>query len=223
MNPVPELKVCGLTRLDDIAGCLGADIRYLGINRYEPSPRFVTGSALPALVAAIPPGRRVYVDVAPDLAKLNAAVAAGFDWFQIHFDPDTTPESTVAAWAEQTGNAALWLAPRLRGGALFPGRLLKYAGTFLIDGYSPGAFGGTGKTADWAGVAALTAAHPGKTWIVAGGLGPDNLAGAAELSHADILDLNSGIEDSPGVKNLSKLAAALTRLRGPKDSRARLA
>lgn len=208
----PDVKVCGITREQDILACLAGGVRYLGVNRHAPSPRCVPEEAVPALLAKIPAGRRVYVAVAPELPDLAAADRQGFDFFQLHFDPLSVPEKRVALWSECVGRDRLWPAPRLAGGSGFPSPLMKYAAAFLIDGYSPAAYGGTGKTADWAGVAALKSMHSDKTWIVAGGLNPDNVVDAERASHADILDLNSGIEDAPGIKNAQKLAEALARL-----------
>lgn len=209
---LPAIKVCGLTRPEDIRLCLAERVTYLGLNRYSTSPRFVPDDALKGLLDLIPSGKRVFVDVAPGLTELVTADRQGFDFFQIHFDPQGIPEKRIALWAENVGKERLWLAPRLAAGTTFPTHLLKYASAFLIDGYSPGAFGGTGKTADWGGVAALKSVHPEVRWIVAGGLRPDNIIEAANTSHADVLDLNSGVEDAPGIKSAEKLGEALARL-----------
>lgn len=208
----PALKVCGLTRPEDVRVCLDLGVRFLGVNRYAPSPRCVPAERVPGLLAMIPVGARVYVDVDPGLPELHGAKEAGFDIFQIHFDPARTEESRVRMWRDSVGAARLWLAPRLAGGATMPAFLFEHAGTFLVDGYSPGAFGGTGKTADWAGVAALRSLHREKTWVVAGGLSPVNIVEAARASRADVLDLNSGVESAPGVKDAALLAAAVARL-----------
>lgn len=208
----PYVKVCGITRVEDIRACLKLGVHYLGLNRYAPSPRCVPPERVAELLAAIPTGRRVYVDVNPGLPELHDAEAAGFDVFQIHFDPHTVEESRLRLWKEKVGAARLWLAPRLKGGTPLPHHAFGCAGTFLIDGYSPGAFGGTGKTSDWAGIAALKTLHRDKTWVVAGGLGPDNIVEAVRASHADVVDLNSGVESAPGIKDAALLARALDRL-----------
>ncbi len=208
----PLIKVCGLTRPADIAACMEQGVQYLGVNRHAPSPRCVPEGSVRALLNLIPEGRRVYVAVAPHLPDLAMAESQGFDIFQIHFDPNTVSESVVRLWSECVGAKRLWLAPRLSGASAFPSHLLRHASAFLVDGYSPEAYGGTGKTADWTGVAALKSMHADKTWIVAGGLGPANILDAARASHADILDLNSGIEDAPGLKSADKLRAALAAL-----------
>ena len=209
----PALKVCGITRAADIRDCLSLGVKYLGVNRYAPSPRCVPADKLAPLLALIPGGRRVYVDVNPGLPELHDAKEAGFDIFQIHFDPQQVDEQRIRMWSESVGADRLWLAPRLAGGAKIPPFAYKYAKTFLVDGYSPGAFGGTGKTADWAGVAALRSMHRDKTWVVAGGLSPVNIVEAAKASHADILDLNSGVESAPGIKDFPLLHEAVSRLR----------
>lgn len=209
----PLVKVCGLTREEDIRACLELGVKYLGLNRYGPSPRCIPASRVKTLLSMIPRGRRVYVDVAPGLPELTTADLQEFDFFQIHFDPVATPESRVALWSDCVGRDRLWLAPKMKPGVTFPTQLLRYAKGFLLDGYSQDAFGGTGKTADWGGAAALKSVHPEKTWIVAGGLNPENIREALAASHADILDLNSGVEISPGIKDPTLLARALDRIR----------
>ena len=91
--------------------------------------------------------------------------------------------------------------------------MLDYADTFLCDGFHAGQFGGTGRTADWACFNALKAAYPQKRWLLAGGLGADTIEEAATATGANFFDLNSGIEDAPGVKNAEKLAHVLALLR----------
>lgn len=209
----PSVKVCGITRAPDIQDCLELGVRYLGINRYARSPRCVPAGELEGLLPHIPVGRRVYVDVNPGIPELHDAMHAGFDFFQIHFDPHQVDELRVQLWSGLVGPDRLWLAPRLSDGTTMPHYLFRYANTFLIDGYSPNVFGGTGKTADWSRVAALRSVHKEKTWVVAGGLSPANIVEAANLSHADVLDLNSGVESAPGIKDVRLLKQALGRLR----------
>lgn len=210
---IPDIKVCGLTREEDIRACLDLGVKYIGINRYAPSPRCVPDHRVKSLLKLVPRGRRVYVDVAPGLPELTTGDLHEFDIFQIHFDPVATPESRVALWADCVGSDRLWLAPKLKPGVTFPTHLLKYAKGFLLDGYSIDAYGGTGKTGDWHGLAALKSVHPENTWIVAGGLNPDNVVEALRTSHADILDLNSGVEESPGLKDHERIARAIDNIR----------
>lgn len=200
-----QLKVCGQTRADDarIAAEIGAD--FLGFIFYPKSPRGITLDTYRALAAELPAGpKRVAVMVAPSADELIEVIAAGFDFFQIHFE-HTTPPETVRGWSALTGAARLWLAPKLPPEADVPAEWLPLADTFLLDTFHAGGFGGSGKTGDWPKFARHRAAHPGKTWILAGGLNPDNVADAVAKSGARFIDVNSGVESAPGLKDHAKL------------------
>jgi phosphoribosylanthranilate isomerase len=205
-------KVCGLTRATDarLAAELGAD--YLGFILYPKSPRYLSLADYEALRADLPAGpRRVAVMVEPTAAELAAALAAGFDFFQIHARAESAI-AAVAAWSVAVGPARLWLAAKLPPGAAFPAGWLPLADTFLVDTFHAEGFGGSGRTGDWSGFAKLTAAHPEKTWVLAGGLSPDNIAAARAASGARFVDVNSGVESAPGLKSPEKLRALAAAL-----------
>jgi phosphoribosylanthranilate isomerase len=204
-----RLKVCGLTSLVDaeLADRAGAD--YLGFVLYAKSPRHVTPARFRAMAARLPDRRKVAVMVEPSAAEL--ATAAGFDFVQIHF-PHDLPPGTVAAWAGVVGRQRLWLAPRLPPAATLPPALLPLADTFLFDAFHAEKFGGSGQTADWTKFRQQRELHPEKTWILAGGLNPDNISVALKATGARLVDVNSGIEASPGVKDPAKVAAFVARL-----------
>src|SRR5437660_7079579 len=107
-----RFKVCGLTSLVDaeFADRCGADC--LGFVLYPPSPRHVTLPQYLAMAPRLPARRRVAVMVSPTPAELKAARDAAFDYFQIHFPPET-PAAEIAAWRQITGDRKLWLAPKL--------------------------------------------------------------------------------------------------------------
>ena len=103
------------------------------------------------------------------------------------------------------GAHRLWLAPKLPPGEDVPVEWLPLAATFLMDTFHAGGFGGSGKTGDWAKFARHQQANPQHTWILAGGLNPENIADAVARSGAHFVDVNSGVESSPGVKDHAKL------------------
>lgn len=207
-----RLKVCGQTRVEDacLAAELGAD--YLGFILYPKSPRHLSLGAYAALRAELPVGpRRVAVLVEPSAAELEAAKEAGFDFFQVHARAEL-PLADVVAWSAAVGAARLWLAPKLPPGAPFPTEWLPLAETFLVDTFHAEGFGGSGRTGDWGGFARLMAAHPEKTWVLAGGLSPANIAAARAESGARFVDVNSGVESAPGLKSPEKLRALAAAL-----------
>jgi phosphoribosylanthranilate isomerase len=107
----------------------------------------------------------------------------------------------------------LWLAPKLPPGKVVSEALLPLAGTFLLDTFQREGFGGSGRTGDWKSFASHRQSHPSKTWILAGGLSPDNIGPALAESGARFVDVNTGVESAPGVKDHSKLKAFVLALR----------
>lgn len=202
-----RLKICGLTTLVDaeFADRAGAD--HLGFILHPASPRYLPLSQYRDMAPRLPVGRkRVAVMVEPTEEKLEKAAAAGFDRFQIHHRFDL-PGATLAAWSEQVGRERLWLAPKLPPGAELSPMVFESAHTVLVDTYRVDGFGGTGRTGDWPRFAQWREQYPDHTWVLAGGLGPDNIAAALVASGANFVDVSSGVEAAPGVKDHAKLRA----------------
>lgn len=206
-----RLKVCGLTSLvdADAADAVGAD--YLGFIFYPKSPRGITLTHYHAMKDRLPPRRKVAVMVEPGLTELDPVLRAGFDFVQIHFKT-STPLALLREWSELVGSVRLWLAPKLEPAADSSPGLLPLTETFLLDTFHAEKFGGTGETGDWAKFKRHREAHPAKTWILSGGLKPDNVAAAVAATGAKFLDVNSGVELSPGVKDPAKLKALVLAL-----------
>lgn len=205
-----RIKVCGITRAADAATALAHGADYLGVNCWPGSPRCVDAAARAQLLREIPKEKRVAVTVNPSVAEAVALLAEGFAVVQAHFDPaktDCDPKALSAA----VGPARLWLAPKLADGAAWPAELIPLAAGFVHDAHAKDAFGGTGKTSDWTRFAELRKRYPESQWLLAGGLGPDNIVAAAG-SGADFFDLNSGIELAPGLKSAEKLSAVAEAL-----------
>ncbi len=201
-----RFKVCGITSIVDAeaADAVGAD--YLGFIFYPPSPRHSPLAQYEAMKDRLPPRRKVAVTVEPTLKDLKNIVGLGFDFYQIHYSPNVEKE-TVSGWANLVEQPRLWLAPRLPPGSVLDDEFLPFAHTFLLDTFHPEKPGGTGKTGDWSEFKRYTAAHPEKQWILSGGLNPENIAKAIKSTGASFIDVNSGVEQAPGVKSPAKLKA----------------
>lgn len=206
-----RLKVCGLTSLVDaeFADRCGAD--YLGFILYPKSPRAITLAQFQAMVPRLPPRRKVAVSVAPSVDELAAMRDAGFDYFQIHF-PIETPAAALEEWAAAVGSKHLWLAPKLPPGADVPAAALAAAKFILLDTYQAAGFGGSGRTGDWDAFARFQSANVDNFWILAGGLSPENIGDACRRAHPRFVDVNSGVESAPGVKDHAKLKAFVVAL-----------
>jgi phosphoribosylanthranilate isomerase len=210
----PRIKICGLTRVADarLARELGA--AFFGVVLYAKSPRYVEGKALESIISAIPKGQRVAVEVSPEPGTLATRRAQGFDFFQVHYDPREHSAAMLKAWADEIGRAHLWLAPRLPPGEDFPASALKVAQTLLLDTYQKGTYGGTGRTGDWSHFKALAKAHPKHHWVLSGGLRPENVRAAVRATGAQIVDVNSGIESAPGLKDAALMDLLFANLAG---------
>jgi phosphoribosylanthranilate isomerase len=206
-----RIKVCGLTSIVDaeFADRCGAD--YLGFILYPKSPRFVSLTQYRAMAARLPDRRKVAVSVEPTADELSAMHEAGFDFFQIHFRPET-PVAQLTAWSRIVGEKRLWLAPKLPPEVDVTPEARAVAKFILLDTFHPGGFGGSGKTGDWSKFARHQSAHPGNLWILAGGLNPENIGDALKQSGAKFVDVNSGVESAPGVKDETKLKRFIVAL-----------
>jgi phosphoribosylanthranilate isomerase len=212
MRTLPKIKVCGLTREEDVNLTLSLGADYFGFIIYRQSPRGVSLDRAVELAASVPVGQRVAVDVATSLEDLKSYRDAGFDYFQIHFGADFE-HSKLSEYSKIVGKEKLWLAPRLAPEDTFPEDILGYADTILIDTFVHDQFGGTGKIGDWARFNTLKESYPQTKWILAGGLSPSNVLEALAFTAADHLDINSGVEIAPGIKDGTKLSEAFKMLR----------
>ena len=159
-------------------------------------------------LAATPVG--VFVDAGED-ALLHSAERAGLEVLQLHGDEPPELASRLRA-----AGYTVWKAVRARTAGDFSAAVRVYAGAvdgLLLDGWSAAAHGGTGTRFPWAAVAARRGELPaGVSLIAAGGLTPGNVAGAVRLLRPHAVDVSSGVERSPGVKDLAEVrrfAAAL--------------
>ena len=210
-----KVKVCGLTSAGDAMAAVATGADHLGFNFYPKSPRGISVEHYLGLAPGLPRTKKVAVCVEPTPVELARFLDAGFDFVQVHFNA-AEPPSHLAAWSRAVGAKRLWLAPKLPPGTGLKAEWLRLADTILLDAFDAGKFGGTGRTGDWEMFRQLQAAHPDRAWILAGGLNPENVAAAVAATGARWIDVNSGVESSPGVKDhakLSALKAALDRAR----------
>jgi phosphoribosylanthranilate isomerase len=206
-----RVKVCGVTSLVDAeaAAVCGAD--FLGFILYPKSPRYVSLEAFQAMRPALPALKKVGVLVEPTLAELAQARDAGFDYIQLHF-PNSTTFPDAVAWLDVVPPERLWLAPRIPPGKALDLMFVALTDTLLFDTYHPEQIGGTGETGDWKTFAKLQTKHKEIAWVLAGGLSPANIVAAVGEAKARFVDVNSGVEASPGVKDHAKLRAFFAAL-----------
>jgi phosphoribosylanthranilate isomerase len=193
------VKICGITRLEDAEAAVAAGARALGFIFWPESPRFLDPHRARAIVRALPPFvTTVGVFVNQPIAYVNGVAAlARLSAVQLHGDETIDEAARVArpvvkaigvSAATQAGAADAW-----------PARV-----TMLVDAHDPRRRGGTGRTIDWTVAAAIAAR---RRTILSGGLTADNVADAVARVRPFGIDISSGVERSPGVKDHARMRA----------------
>ncbi|MBN8846484.1 MULTISPECIES: phosphoribosylanthranilate isomerase [unclassified Sphingomonas] len=201
-------KICGLTTRETLDAAIAGGASHVGFVFFPPSPRNLDAERARALAARVPGHvRRVGVFVDPDDALIDTAVAAGrLDALQLH----KTAPGRVAELARRTGLES-WAAVAVKTRADLD-RAREYAGAaqrILYDAKTPdGASlpGGMGLRFDWSLLDGFR--HP-LPWALSGGLDAGNVAEAIGRTGATLVDVSSGVESAPGVKDVDKIAAFL--------------
>jgi phosphoribosylanthranilate isomerase len=196
----PLVKICGMTRRADAEAAAAAGAHFLGVILAPGGTRSVTADAAAIILQGLPV-RRVGVFVNAAAPEVLAAVqAARLDVVQLH--GDETPE--LAGMLRARG-LVVWKALRPRGGADLAAEAPHWAGAvdaLLLDGWSAEARGGTGHAFPWREVAERRDALPaGMALVAAGGLRPENVAEAIRVLDPFAVDVSSGVEAAPGVKD----------------------
>lgn len=201
-----EVKVCGITRKEDAETALTAGAKNLGFIQYPKSPRKISLDSSKSIMQSVDSFSfgKVAVDVCPTPESVIQMKDAGFDFFQFHFDYNFDIKR-IRQWSELVGPSSLWLAPKIPPGNSFPESLLDLADTFVIDAYSKDKFGGTGNTSDWNSFAYYQAKNPDHNWVLAGGMGPENIEQAMRELDLRMIDVNSALETAPGIKDQALL------------------
>lgn len=209
-----KIKMCGLTRVGDVAAAVAAGADYVGLVSFPRSPRHLEIAEAAALARSVPEGiTRVALVVDADDAALDALTGAvPINMLQLHGRETPARVSEIRARTGLPVMKAVGLAtaddlPQIAGYEAVADQL-------LIDAKPPeGAArpGGNALAFDWALIAGRRWALP---WMLAGGLTPANVAEAVQRTGARQLDVSSGIESTPGVKDASLMCAFTDAARG---------
>ncbi len=207
-----RIKLCGITRSEDALTAAQQGVDALGFIFAKKSPRYIAPEDAAKIIAALPPFiSRVGVFVDEEAASvISIAREIGLDTIQLH-------GSETPSFCRQIPYPvikALGLRPDFN-----LSDLEEYANVvagILLDTWNGGLQGGTGISGDWS-IAKKVADRYGKI-ILAGGLGPSNLEAAISLVRPYGVDLNSGVEIMPGIKNPHKIREAIRIIRNWKPA-----
>jgi phosphoribosylanthranilate isomerase len=204
-----RIKICGLTREEDIDAAVAAGVDAIGFVLYPPSPRYVTPQRAAELACRIPPFVDVvglFVNEQPAIVR-SACEALSINLLQFHGDE-------AADYCRQ------FARPYLRAARVRPGLdLVEFAGSFpdarglLLDAFVEG-YGGGGHVFDWT---LIPLRLPGFL-VLSGGLTAANVGEAMERVRPAAVDVSSGVEMSKGIKDHSKIAAFVAAVRKADES-----
>jgi phosphoribosylanthranilate isomerase len=199
--PTPKVKICGITRLDDALAAvrLGADA--LGFNFWPRSKRYLPPGEARAIVRRLPSfvtAVGVFVDPTRE-EVLRAADQSGIAVAQLH--GDEPPELCASL------PLPVLKAIRVTGAHALSALASYEVQGFLLDSPTVG-YGGSGQTFDWELAAEVARELP---IVLAGGLGPENVAEAVRIVHPWAVDVASGVERAPGVKDPERMRLFIDR------------
>ncbi|MGE4429929.1 MAG: phosphoribosylanthranilate isomerase [Sphingobium sp.] len=202
------IKICGLSTPETLDAAIGAGASHVGFVHFAKSPRHVDADRLAALAARVPGDvSKVGVVVDPEDTLLDRIIRAGqLDAVQLH--GKETPER-VAALRARFPQTRFWKAVAVKTAADIAAadQYRDSAHLILFDARTPdGAAlpGGMGLRFDWTLLQGWRAQGP---WGLSGGLDPANVAQAIRTTGAPLIDVSSGVESAPGIKDVDKIAA----------------
>lgn len=216
-----RVKICGLRTVEDVAAVAAAGAAYAGFVFFAKSPRHLTIAQARVLALAAPVGlAKVALVVDADDATLDAITEAmPLDMLQLHGHESPERVAEVRARYGLPVMKAVGVADEGDLAAVLEYSLA--ADQILLDAKPPKHAdlpGGNGLSFDWRLVAQRRWLRP---WMLAGGLTPGNVAEAIRLTNARQVDVSSGVESAPGVKDAGKIAAFVAATREPAVPRLR--
>lgn len=203
---MPQVKICGITRFEDILVCIKYPVWALGFIQVETSPRYVKPDFAKKLVSRLP-NRVLSVGVFQDHSIQTVKQIkdyCGFSMVQLHGNEEPSCCARLGRGvikAFRIGNKLDWV------------QLEYYQSVtdyFLFDTFVPGKNGGTGQSFSWKllkGIERFT-----QPFLISGGLTPDNIQKCLDTITPFGIDVNSGVESSPGKKDVQKAHTLFQRL-----------
>lgn len=195
-----QVKICGITNLDDALAAIDAGADYLGFNFYPKSQRFISPEDCAQITSALTRHASrvtlvgIFVNEPP--ARVSAILRdCGLNLAQLHGDetPQELAELKGRAFKAVRGTGVKNLSDFVLNGQ---------TPALLLDAYSPNAYGGTGHTADWGAARTVAEQFP---IFLAGGLTPENVADAIAQVNPWGVDVASGVETSPRKKDHARM------------------
>ena len=216
---MPEIKFCGLTRPEDAECAVSLGAWYVGVI-FAGGPRMLTLERAMEVLAVVPSTVTrvgVFADQTPD------EITRAADWLQlgvVQLHGDSSSGRIAAIRADFEGD--VWPVCRVAGSSL-PGNARDLAGSgdgLVLDSLVRGTLGGTGVPMEWSALASdVKRIRRGiRCFVLAGGLRPENVATAISTLEPDVVDVSSGVESAPGIKDHDRMRAFRDAVRALKPT-----
>lgn len=199
-----QIKICGLKTEAEIDAAARNGATHIGLNNYEPSPRYIDLETAAALRQRTPPSLKVALLLVNADAEHTQHAIEIVKPDIVQFHGTETPE-----WLRLVRDlmkVEVWKALGVRNREVLVNadRYIDAADRLLFDAPAQALPGGTGTRLDWT---LLSHFSHRQQWGLAGGLTPDNVLEALRTTRAPLVDVSSGVESAPGVKDVDKIAA----------------
>lgn len=202
------VKICGITTQADGVAAVEAGTDLLGFNTWTGTKRYIDLEKNASWISELRVIRvALLINATPDFAARVAAMPF-IDALQLHGDEDAAECARIAALGKPIIKALRAQDPAVAGGA--GGFSTNHV---LLDAHVPGAYGGTGARVDLELARRFREENPSLTVWLAGGLKPENVAEAARFVRPAVVDVSSGVESEPALKDSSKMRAFVQAVR----------
>jgi phosphoribosylanthranilate isomerase len=209
-----RIKICGVRRAVDVAACAAVGVDAIGFNCWPGSPRYLAPGAAADLIAQVPSSILpvgVFVKASPEEVERTVAIA-GFRAVQLHGDEDPSCYAHLSVEIIQV--------VRIRDPASLPTRPAHpCVARVLLDAHVA-QFGGAGRSFDWT-LVPMARGRLGREVLIGGGLTPANVLEAIRVGQPWGVDVASGVESSPGVKDPQKMQAFVAAVRAAQGDSSR--
>lgn len=207
-----RIKICGITKPEQGVAIAQMGATDLGFICVSISPRYVTTAQIRAVIDRLDTVsvNRIGVFANAPLENIDRVFQdGGLTGVQLHGDESAQACDRLRRLLPDGAEIIKAIRVRTPQDLDRASSYLNSVDTLLLDAYHPGMLGGTGKQLDWS---SLQQFNPGCPWLLAGGLTPDNVVEALTKLNPSGIDLSSGVERSPGDKDLSKVAQLFARI-----------
>lgn len=205
-----RVKICGITNLEQALAIVNFGADTLGFICVAKSPRYVNNEMIKNIIQQLPKEiSKIGIFVNENIDNLIKTVQeTGLTGIQLHGEESPAICAQLREFLPDIEIIKAFRYQNSESLALLDS-YIPVIDTILLDAYQQGVYGGTGKTLNWLELANF---RPSRPWLLAGGINPDNVLNALARLKCDGIDVSSGVEISPGNKDLEKIRQLFQQL-----------